>query len=443
VPTVLIDSVPFKHGLFGPALSDAVVRIKTAKIITKSRTNDLLKSIKAADPVAAAHFRDELINGPDARLVSAIVANKKLRPDRRQTLEKCLLVPTLLDLSKPLTELVPVYPKAKKSGGVRMIHNFGLLHRTSQDMVSRVMGVYYKPRYFQFTERGVHAAVKSAKAALGAGHVHVARLDIENFYPSFDPEKLASELPLPQEVVDNVVLGRHMKVVMDQEQKVSHAGSSLPHTLNDLLLLARLGIPLGSASSPIVASHRVSQLMWLHRDGVTLVNYADDFLLLSSSVKLLDKAVGGLTAVVAKLPGGHFELILKATSDAMNGFDFLGHSIRIVAGKLITSPTEANTNHIWMKITEIDEQLSNLVYAVGKNGKYDKQKALTLLARMLAIVDGWSSAFSECDDPKQMVEPLICGVKEWAAKLEVSPDQIKQAIEPYMEYKPVDYALGH
>jgi hypothetical protein len=134
---------------------------------------------------------------------------------------------------------------------------------------------------------------------------------------------------------------------------------------------------------------------------------------------------------------------LKATSDAMNGFDFLGHSIRIVAGKLITSPTEANTNHIWMKITEIDEQLSNLVYAVGKNGKYDKQKALTLLARMLAIVDGWSSAFSECDDPKQMVEPLICGVKEWAAKLEVSPDQIKQAIEPYMEYKPVDYALGH
>jgi len=47
-----------------------------------------------------------------------------------------------------------------------------------------------------------------------------------------------------------------------------------------------------------------------------------------------------------------------------------------------------------------DEQLSNLVYAVGKNGKYDKQKALTLLARMLAIVDGWSSAFSECGRPQ-------------------------------------------
>ena len=52
---------------------------------------------------------------------------------------------------------------------------------------------------------------------MNEGKVHVARLDIKEFYPSFVVEKLVTELPLPKEVVEHVVVGRHFEVVMDQE----------------------------------------------------------------------------------------------------------------------------------------------------------------------------------------------------------------------------------
>jgi hypothetical protein len=40
------------------------------------------------------------MTSPQARLASAITANKKLRPAKRQTLDKCLAVPTALDFSQ-------------------------------------------------------------------------------------------------------------------------------------------------------------------------------------------------------------------------------------------------------------------------------------------------------------------------------------------------------
>jgi len=258
---------------------------------------------------------------PDARLVSAIVANKKLRPDRRQTLEKCLFSSDPVGPQQPLTELVPVYPKAKKSGGVRMIHNFGLLTGQVRTMVSRVMGVYYKPRYFQFTERGVHAAVKSAKAALGAGHVHVARLDIENFIPA---SILRSWLP-------SYHFHKRWWIMSSWTAYEGRDGPGAegqprwlfsPPYINDLLLLARLGIPSAPPaprSSPVTASRNsVASQGW--RDVGQLCRR------FPASVferKAPRQGGWGLTAVVAN-PRRHFELILKATSDAMNGFDFPG-----------------------------------------------------------------------------------------------------------------------
>jgi hypothetical protein len=97
-----------------------------------------------------------------------------------------------------------------------MIHNPGPLHRTAGNAVIRVLSQYFAPRPFQYTQTGVHAAIREAKKAIQAGHVHIARLDIKDFYLNFSVEALINELPLPKEVVEHVVSGRHLAVVMDK-----------------------------------------------------------------------------------------------------------------------------------------------------------------------------------------------------------------------------------
>ena len=444
VPTVHIDNLPFRHSLPSQELADVLALIAGARTITNGLTTQLLAGIKANDAGEAAHARDLLINSPEARLASAINANKKLRPDLRQSLERCLAVPALLDFTKPLNEPVPVYPKAKKSGGCRMIHNPRLMHRTGQDIVARIMGAYYVPRPRQFTQRGVQAAVRQIKQLLKMGQAYYARLDIKDFYPSFDPDKLVTELPLPQGVVENVVIGRHMKAELDKEfMKSGYAGSSIHHTHDDLLTLARLGIPQGSGCSPIIGSYSLSRLAWPAMPDAHLVNYADDFLLLSESPLPLGKAVGTLTGAVAKLPDGYFDLKLKAEGAISKEFAFLGHRFQFINGALKVSPTLENLEDIWRKVGKIDHALSDLVYAVGKHGAYDKQMAMKHVAHMVAVVAGWLSAFSECDDVGRAMQEVMFGNDDWCKVLGVTLDKAKEFIEPSMDYQPSDYTFGH
>ena len=349
------------------------------------------------------------------------------------------------DFSNPLSEPVSIYPKPKKSGGgVRMIHKYGLRHRTAKDMVIRIMSAYYAPRPFQYTHLGFHAPIKRIKEAVKNGNVHIARLDIKDFYPSFDVEKLVPELPLPLEVVKHVVVGRHMKVVMDQEFMIGgHATPHLPHALtHDLKRQARLGLPQGSACSPIVGAFCMSRLEWFPVPGVLLFNYVDDFLLLSSSPVLLDNAVGKLMEAVADLPGGHFKLKLKAKSIAAKGFDFLGHHLRVVKDKLSTSPTVEIIEDLYAKIMKLDEVLSGrTVCKPGNKGKCDQQKALDILAQMFAIHYGRLKAFQECDNASGVTAIIAVSNADWCETLGVTTEQVKKVIEPWMTYRPNNYGV--
>ena len=64
------------------------------------------------------------------------------------------------------------------------------------------------------------------------------------------------------------------------------------------------------------------------------------------------------------------------------------------------------------------------------------------LAQMKAVIEGWQSAFSQCDDPAQHLEGLAFGFAEWLQKLGITLEQVKAASDPSMGYGPSDYALG-
>jgi hypothetical protein len=447
MPTVFIDGVSFKHGLSAPDLASTRKYISECQTKARYLRDGLLKAVQAGDDTGQASATAALLTDPASLVTAAVSANKKLKARKRQTLERCLAAPSLLDFQAPLSEPVPVYPQPKKSGGVRMIHNPGLLHRTAQTIVRWILGPHFVPRRFQYTHLGVPAAIKKVKALVKAGHVHAARLDVENFFVSFDAEKLATELPLPKEVVDHAVVGRLMKVVMDQEKphgsKIhgSPITTLISPTHTYLLRMARLGIPQGSGSSPIIGMLVISYLAWTSMPGVMLINYADDFLLLAVTPQLLEEAIEQLTEAVQALPGGHFTLKLSEKGPIERGCTFLGHKLKLQKGQLKTSPALSNEQELFSHAAPLDERLGKALYIPGKPP--NEAAAIECLAELHALATGWQAAFCECDDPKAYVAPLLCTLKEGMGKLGLNVEQLMAHIEPSMIYHPADYAFGH
>jgi hypothetical protein len=322
---VFLKLVPFKHSLSCAELKAAHVRIKKAQTVANALAQQLHTAIKTGNPLTQKCVVADLLTSEEAVLACAIQANWKLPKFKRHPLEDCLSLPDKLDLSKPLSEPVRVWPQPKSSGGYRMIQDHGLRHRTAQHLIKRVLDAHLVPRPFQYTHLGCHQAIKETKALIKQGYVYTAHLDIQNFFRSFELEKLLPELPLPKEVVANAVVGRHMAVQWDPESMKGKSYSpSLPPAYS-LLEEARLGIPQGSACSPVVGAYCLSRLQWTPIADVALLNVADDFLLLSKNAGALEKAIGEVAEAVGNLPGGTFTLKLKKARTAKQGFKFLGH----------------------------------------------------------------------------------------------------------------------
>jgi len=263
----------------------------------------------------------------------------------------------------------------------------------------------------------------------------------EDFYGSFELEKLSPELPLPKEVVEHAVVGRHMETVWDPEHM---KGKTLLPSLSPHHILqkeARLGIPQGSACSSIIGAFCASRLPWVALADVAMLNYADDFLLLAKSSKARAQAINELTEAVGNLPGGTFKLSYKQESTAVHGISFLGHVLQVVDGKLTTWPRDGGEG-LYRELGKIDIRLGKLVYPGGPFGKFDKQEALRRLAKCYAMVDGWRAAFKECDQVDRILWTASNGIKDWLQNIGATMADLQNAVTPDMEYDPDPYALG-
>jgi len=438
LPKVDIRGVEFRHNLSGSEVCNAIKLVDVSRAAVSTRVARLRESIQAGNPLEERGSRHWLLTSPEALLASAIAANRKLRPTRRRTLDECLTVPAAIDFAVPFPEIVPVRFKAK-TGGWRAIHNPGLHHRTAQDVTLRVLGQYFRPKPLQFTQLGVHKAIEQVRTAIASGHFFVARLDIKEFYASFDPDELANELPLPAEVVEHAVIGRRMKVKADQGKgrwKLSPYYS--PH-LQDLLPLARLGIPTGSGSSPMVGMITLSHLAWAHMPGVIVVNYADDFLVLAQSATLRDIAVKALIRAVGDLPGGHFELKLKSEGQISAGVTFLGHEMKLQNGALKIKPKQSSQEAFYGHLNQLDTRFGNLVFYPGKK---DWAAAIACAAEMYALVNGWIATFRSCDEiTTRWAAVPLSSVADVLKTLGITAADIKAAVKPWMTFNPYEYAL--
>jgi hypothetical protein len=442
--SVNINNSLVRHSFSPSELTKALEHIAAAGTIAKKMDDQLLVDVGLGAGVAEAAAG--VLFDESSILYSAIRANKKLKPHRRATLNHCLGLPGTLDVAAPINESVAVYPREKKGGVLGVILEFGIKHRTAQDIVARIVSRHLKPRPFQYGLKGVHDAIAEVKKRLAAGYAYTARLDIKDFYGSFRLEKLAQELPLPHEVVEHAVVGRHIEVDVQLSMKDGHAAPLSPHHINNLIALARQGLPPGSGCSPVVAEFIISKLAWKVSTQVVIVNYCDDWLILASKPKYLDEAIGALSDAVSQLPGGHFELVLLDQRSASEGFRFLGHCFHLVNGLVQTVVDPKAVFSFIARLAELDRDFGDLMWPTKPAYKSKAEKeavVIALLAEMSAVIQGWRAAFREADDLNRHTEPLQALLEDNISYVGVSPDQVAAAIDHSMRYHPADYALAN
>jgi len=425
---VFVDGVAFKHKMAQSELSAALASVHAARIEARASV-DALKVKLGQAPLEAKSLAQAILTSKQVALASAVRTNKRLRPARRATLDRCFAVTANLELEGPVPEPATIHV-VPKSSGFRIVHEFKLKHRTLQDMARRVIECHFVPRPWQYTHRGVHKAIAKAKQQLQTGHVCFATLDIVEHFASFEASKLVNELPIPQGWVEFVVSGRHLAA--------GGLVGPLPVPSDVLLHQARRGIPLGSICSPIVAAYCMSRLSWTRSAG--LLNYADNFLLLAETQGQLESGIGQLFDAVAKLPGGKFQLKLVSQGHASKSFVFLGHELTYLGKNVSVKPSECAFQWLLSEPEKLEVLLSKYGYLLSHQ---NKQKALELLAHMTAYATGWFAAFRACDEKilQELKALVFSEIDEHAKKLGFTSKQISEAIQPGMGFRLKNYGL--
>jgi hypothetical protein len=422
---VVFKGVPFKHNLSESELPAAITEIDNAIAAAKVLRQEIAFQVK--QNVAGLPAIAEFLGSPEAKLACAFEAAKKQHERYRPALDKLRDIQFLLKVNKPLPEVDWVRVKLKKNGDPRPIHDFGWLHRTAKQMVLRVMGPFSVSQPFQKTFMALPHIVGIARSELLAGKHYFATLDIKDHFGSFSITKLAQLLPLPKEVVDYVVGGRHVVVKF----KDVHPLCDTPKSA--LLFQAQRGLPQGSICSPIIAAYSVSFLQWTPDPHWILLNYSDNFLLLADSEQALEKGIEKLMAAVGKLPGGKFKLKLQSQGHAAGGFTFLGHTFEMAGGKVRISPCVFNEQSIYGAGNWL---ASDVACAMGSG---DEARALEYVRAYCARVKGWLAAFAACDDIAEHQALLETGIATNSYPLVINVKEMMQSVASDYEYSADEY----
>ncbi len=368
-----------------------------------------------------------VLRSRDVMLATAVMGNKAVPPQRRVSLRSCFRVAETLDLFAEIPEKVSVFPVPKKSG-FRMVHLYGPMYRTAQLIVKRILEIHFEPAHFQYS-RSVAPAVRYARKMGSLGFTHAGVFDIKDCYGSFEGEALAAQLPLPEEVVERVVLGGkeniklHKSDMVDFIDKNGPAGAddlSLSLYENTLITMARSGIPQGSHCSPIVGQFTLAKMQWSVGHDFCLLNYVDDFLLLTRSAGRLAEKGEELVQAVQAIPGGNFRLVMKQSGSLFEGIRFLGYEFVTEKGATKIAVSLANQNKIYAEMNKLDDSFRKFL-CLGEKGK-----AFEELTVMYSMAESWLGAFTEADDIEEFRCQLIGKIKENARLLGATLSRIKK-----------------
>ena len=289
----------------------------------------------------------------DARLAATRLAASKMSRYHRPKMGELKTIARGLHAFQGTQEEVRLLLIRKGANTFRPTLDFGIENRALQHLVLSVLYAIavLHPRQFA-TRGGVPGATAQVIDAMKAGHVHAREIDIKDFYPSCDGNKLVELIPFRKKVIERVLLSEHLSIVASKRHHIlscvgaadKHQGAVPP--LEKYLAEARRGIPQGSAASPLLAEMLLAPLLFQvpAGDKVVVVAYADNILVMAKTASDADAMTNSLRLALTKHPAGPLQPKIK-TFPAGGPIEFLGHRLTAHGDKVRAQPTPENRDN--------------------------------------------------------------------------------------------------
>lgn len=180
--------------------------------------------------------------------------------DNKKPLGKGQRLPDLaasLNLFRHINEPAFMWLEPKACGGVRPLISFGTRRKAAQLLCSLVLAELLPQWSFNYLRKGMgieKACKKLETLAKEENHEWFVIADVKDCYQSLKLESVLKQLPLPEDVVRNVVY--------ISRQTVLNLDSTTPASEYDMWRqVGRTGLPQGSPTSGLIASWLVGNLL--------------------------------------------------------------------------------------------------------------------------------------------------------------------------------------
>lgn len=254
-----------------------------------------------------------------------------------------------IDVFAPCDEPVTLSLKRKPDGRFRPILNFGVEQRARQILIRNLISAQFGERHWdqKLFNGGTKAAIEQVKANYEDGYQCACHLDVVGCFSSFNVEKVAELLFLPEEVARHVLTGQNHAIELSptntgEDVPVNSAG---PRNLEEVMEQARRGLSTGSKVSPLIADVMLTlvHIALVDCGDIKVTSFADNFIVQARDRATLRNIVHSLRDALHKHPAGPLrEHKVETQLMPFDTFEFLGYRLEPDGSRLVASMSEDN-----------------------------------------------------------------------------------------------------
>lgn len=377
-----------------------------------------LHDTSEAGKIKRANFlTQQYFNSHHVRYFHAVEAYRKLKPHLKSKKIDFAQLTATVDPYKGTTEPVIFDVQIKECGfDYRPIKDYGIENRTMQGMVLAVLKARTHLSENQFANvGGRNEAVKRVVQNLSDGYNWCVELDIQNCFPSVSVQALSERLPIPNAVIDHVISCEHCCAIpgsrlmnwVDPEGDLSHETEESDF-LAEALEEGRPGLPQGSAVSSYVMELLLAPILADAPNGVRLVGYADNILVMGMTDDDMVSMLFSLGAALKEHPVGPFSSTCGEITSPKEEFGFLGYEFQPEPVGVKLAPSSRKLAEFQHKF---DIGLDRL-----EQTKMSAKRRKKIKANLRRYVRGWCAGFSFWSKIESFRENRMKDIAEASAK---------------------------
>jgi hypothetical protein len=236
---------------------------------------------------------------------------------------------TDIDMFAPFGDPIPWYPKAKQSGGTRVICKPPLALKVRQKLLTRMIVAQQMPdpQIFNWKERGCSRQATRIKTALENGGQHVVVADVRNCFQNVNFDAVYELGLLPPEVIRFASDARYLQLAQTNHTAGQDQQHDEPTYNADNEQVRPAGLLQGFGSSDALWVALIGDLPErLSPFGVPFI-YCDNVAVVCVTPELAAKAAEALASYFSDHRAGPLSLTITE-HDASIGFEHTGYAFR-------------------------------------------------------------------------------------------------------------------